>query len=139
KHHRELLRSGLSRDTIDAAGIYSEARPEVIRALLGWEAMGQSIGPVMVFPYRGRDGTPVEYCRLKPANPRGDDEGDPVKYEAPKGRPNRPYLPPRTLAALADPGARLLITEGEKKALKADQEGLACVRLSGVRASPQPR
>src|SRR5262249_21137198 len=86
KHYRELLRSGLSRDTIDAAGIYSEAQPAVIRSLLGWDGMWQSIGPVLVFPYRDRDGTPVEYCRLKPSNPRADEEEKPVKYEAPKGQ-----------------------------------------------------
>jgi putative DNA primase/helicase len=141
KHYHELLRSGLSRDTIDAAGIYSEARPEVIRSLLGWDDMWQSIGPVMVFPYRDRDGTPVDYCRVKPSNPRTDEDEEekPIKYEAPKGRPNRPYFPPRTLAAIADPGARLLITEGEKKALKADQEGFPCVGLSGVWSWQQRR
>src|SRR5262249_23655191 len=33
---------------------------------------------------------------------------------------------------VADPSVPLLITEGEKKAAKACQEGLACVRLTGV-------
>src|ERR1019366_4075066 len=40
--------------------------------------------------------------------------------------------PPGTLAALRDPSAPLLITEGEKKSAKADQDGFACIGLVGV-------
>src|SRR5207253_6981439 len=43
------------------------------------------------------------------------------------GQPNRAYLPPETRRVLSDPGVPLLITEGEKKAAKADQEGFQCV------------
>ena len=46
--------------------------------------------------------------------------------------PVPPYFPPGTLSALKDPTQPLLITEGEKKALKADQEGFPCIGLGGV-------
>src|SRR5207248_1126878 len=74
------------------------------------------------------------YVRLKPSKPRIDGRtGKPVKYESPVGRPNRLYIPPGcTRAALADPSVPLLITEGEKKAAKADQEGFPCLGLVGV-------
>src|SRR5207248_2823259 len=41
-------------------------------------------------------------------------------------------LPPAARLALADLTAPLLITEGEKKALAADQAGFPCVGLVGV-------
>src|SRR5262249_33513101 len=44
----------------------------------------------------------------------------------------RAYFPPGTIAALKDPSAPLVITEGEKKSAKADQEGFPCIGLSGV-------
>jgi putative DNA primase/helicase len=72
------------------------------------------------------------YRRLKPDRPRNGKNGKPAKYEAPKGLPNRAYFPPGTIAAIADASRPLLITEGEKKAAKADQEGFACIGLSGV-------
>jgi putative DNA primase/helicase len=55
-----------------------------------------------------------------------------VKYESPMGLPNRAYFPPNTVAALHDPSIPLLMTEGEKKAASADQEGFPCVGLTGV-------
>src|SRR5262249_38242186 len=55
-----------------------------------------------------------------------------VKYEAPIGVSNRAYIPPDTLAVLNDPTVPLIATEGEKKALKATQEGFATIGLAGV-------
>jgi putative DNA primase/helicase len=45
---------------------------------------------------------------------------------------NLPYFPPGTLGALKDPRISLVMTEGEKKAAKADQEGFPCIGLVGV-------
>jgi hypothetical protein len=42
------------------------------------------------------------------------------------------YFPPGVVALLADPATTVFTTEGEKKALRAAQDGLACVGLSGV-------
>jgi hypothetical protein len=45
-----------------------------------------------------------------------------------------PYFPPAgaTAKALAEPGTPILVTEGEKKAARADQDGFPCIGLSGV-------
>jgi putative DNA primase/helicase len=85
-----------------------------------------------MIPYRDAQGSDTGNIRLKPDKPLVNDDGRERKYEAPKLRPSRAYFPPGTITALADPTAPLLVTEGEKKALKAEQEGFPCVGLSGV-------
>jgi putative DNA primase/helicase len=82
----------------------------------------------LVIPYFAPDGTPLAYARLKPDKPKAN-RG---KYEAPRRQGNQAYFPPRTRPAVADPAIPLLVTEGEKKAAKADQEGFPCVGLAGV-------
>src|SRR5262249_16667194 len=58
--------------------------------------------------------------------------GKPIRYESPRDTPNRVYFPPGFSAKWANPTAPLLITEGEKKSAKADQDGLLCLGLVGV-------
>src|SRR5262249_4442416 len=48
------------------------------------------------------------------------------------GTPPRLYVPPSARAVAAHATVALLITEGEKKALKATQEGLACIAVGGL-------
>lgn len=133
RHRRELEKSGISSETAGKAGLRSESKPEQIAELLGWET-GHNVhlGNCLVFRYRNRDGRLNGYCRLKPDNPRKDQHGKQIKYEAPKGKPARAYFPPGTVAALGARRKPLLITEGEKKALRADQEGFPCIGISGV-------
>ena len=103
--------------------------------MLRWKRYKGELGNCLAIPYRDQEGKPVAYVRLKPDNPRKSkpEEGSkPIKYESPKGASNRAYFPPGTLAALTDATAPLVITEGEKKAAKADQEGFACLGLVGV-------
>jgi hypothetical protein len=52
-----------------------------------------------------------------------------------------PYFPPAgaTAKALAEPGTPILVTEGEKKAARADQDGFACIALAGVWAWQKKR
>src|SRR5206468_7636703 len=69
-------------------------------------------------------------CKLFP--PVSDGQGHTVRYYQRQGTSPRFYVPARARAALASPSVPLLVTEGEKKALKADQEGLACVGLGGL-------
>jgi hypothetical protein len=132
QHLEHLRKSGLTEETIRRAGIYSEARPEVIGRLLGWKKNTFLLGPSIVIPFFDAAGNPTGYHRLRPHFPREDKEEKPIKYEAPKGQANRAYIPPGTRAALADTSKPLIITEGEKKALAADQAGHACVGISGV-------
>jgi hypothetical protein len=140
QHLADLRRSGLSDDQIQACCFHSLQANEDVQQALRWSRYSGSLGPCLCIPYRHADGAVNGYCRLKPDRPRRDRGKDqPVKYEAPKGLPNRAYFPPGTVAILADPSAPLLITEGEKKAAKADQEGFACVGLSGVYAWQKKR
>jgi hypothetical protein len=69
---------------------------------------------------------------MRPDNPRTDEKGKRIKYESPMELPNRAYFPSGVVPILHDPTQSLLMTEGEKKALKATLEGLPCVGLVGV-------
>jgi hypothetical protein len=143
----DLRASGLTDATIAAAGLYSEPDGGRVRELLGsYLAIktARQMGPCLVFPYFDPAGGPMTFhdrsghdhpfVRLKPAKPRADagGKGRKVKYECPAGAACRAYFPPGTRPALPDPAAPLLVTEGEKKALVADQHGYPCVGLGGV-------
>lgn len=121
-HAEELRRSGLTDETIARANLYSATGPGV-RELLGFGA-----GPGLVFPYPELNGSgPYARVKLDATPPDGK------RYRSPKGRPNRLYIPPLLdHAVLTDARTPLWITEGEKKALKACQEGLPCVAVPGV-------
>jgi hypothetical protein len=143
----DLRASGLTDATIAAAGLYCERDGDRVRDVLGgWMSVrtARQLGPCLAFPYldaagqlmtfTAGDGRDRPFVRLKPAKPRADakNKGRTIKYEAPAGAPCRAYFPPDSRAALADPAVPLLVTEGEKKALAADQHGLPCVGLGGV-------
>ena len=122
----DLRRSGLSDETIRSCGIYTGTAEEVRTILLG-----RDVGPGMVIPYPPAGGQSA-YCRIKPHRPPVY-QGKPAKYLAPKGSGNRLYVPQALEGSvLQDRSAGLLITEGEKKALKAVQEGYLCIGLAGV-------
>ena len=106
-------------------------RPEVISKYLGWKKSAKQLGACLGIPFSDSEGKLTGYVRLKPDNPRTKSDKF-VKYESPVGKPNRIYIPPKTRAARADPAGPLLVTEGEKKAAKADQEGIPCIGLVGV-------
>jgi len=63
------------------------------------------LGPCLVYPYFDATGRQTGYHRLKPSSPRTskkkDDKDKKTKYEGPKDKPNRLYIPPGTRAALA--------------------------------------
>jgi putative DNA primase/helicase len=127
--------SGLSLATIETAGIRSETNPKEVVLLLGWRGHVKNVAPAIIFPYTDHTGNLNGYARVKLDTPRirkKDGKDQPTKYEAPKGMPNRLYIPPQVVPALGDISQALLITEGEKKTLKAVQEGFNCIGLSGV-------
>ncbi len=101
---------------------------------LNWKYPAKLLGPCLCIPFYGPDGKFLDYVRVKPDKPRPGKNGKkPPKYESPVKEPNRVYFPPLTRGAtLNDPTIPLLITEGEKKAAKADQEGFRCLGLVGV-------
>lgn len=131
QHLADLRKSGLSDVMIEAAGVDSVTDPAEIGRILKWKYPAKKLGACLRIPFPHRDGKRSKFARLRPDTPRVKD-GKPCKYESPKGGGNYPYFPPGISAALSDPAAVLLITEGEKKALKAMQEGLPCVGLVGV-------
>jgi hypothetical protein len=133
-HLAELRASGLDDATLAANGVYSESDPAAVAGLLNWgAARARSLGPVLVYPHHDRDGRPLGHATVKPDRPRDRaDKPGKVKYENPRGRPNRLYVPAGARPALADPAVGLVITEGCKKALAATQHGFPCVSLPGV-------
>lgn len=130
QHLADLRKSGLTDATIRAAGIRSEFSLAAVKALLDTKQFAQRCLPVMVFPYVDADGK-NGYCRIKPDHPR-ESGGRPVKYESPRGQPNRIYLPPGVAEVLDNQGRELLLTEGEKKSLAASQAGFPAIGLVGV-------
>ncbi len=107
-----LRESGLKDSTIRANGLRTE-------------------GSALIFPYRNLDGEVNCFCRIRPHEPRVID-GRTAKYVQPKGSPVRAYFPKESLDNLREAGTSILITEGEKKALKLAQEGYAAIGLGGV-------
>ncbi len=131
-HIAELRKSGLSDETIRACGFHSEDNYAKLAALLNRDGrrFPKKLSPALVFPFRGPEGS-NGYCRIKPDTPRRV-KGKPANYESPVGRANEVYIPPGTLAELDNPTMPMLVTEGEKKSAKGDQEGFPCLGLVGV-------
>jgi hypothetical protein len=133
QHLEDLRRSGLSDQTIAACQFRSFTDPKIIRRVLGWDAAKLNIGPCLAIPFPSADGQFNGYARLKPDQPRtSPKDGAVVRYESPRGKRNHAYFPPGARAVLQDAAVPLIITEGEKKAAKADQEGLPTIGLVGV-------
>jgi putative DNA primase/helicase len=133
QHLTDLRTSGLSDAQIHRCGLYSLQAPASIQKVLNWKGYKGGLGDCLAFPFRNAEGKTNGYVRLKPDRPRrSKEDGKPIKYESPKGSANRAYFPPGTLAVLKDASIPLLITEGEKKSAKGDQDGFPCVGLVGV-------
>ena len=125
QHLGDLRSSGLNDETIRTAGLYS-ASTDQVRKILGFNA-----GAGLAFPYPAIDGLP-QYIRIKPDVPPVHN-GHSAKYLSARGSTNRLYVPAIIAADdLLDVSIPLLITEGEKKALRAAQDGFLCIALSGV-------
>jgi putative DNA primase/helicase len=133
RHLADLHASGLSDAQIAACDFHSLLAPASVQAALRWKRYDGELGDCLAIPFADAEGKPTAYFRLKPDRPRkGKQDGKPIKYESPKGSANRAYFPAGTVAALRDAAAPLIVTEGEKKAAKADQDGFPCVGLVGV-------
>lgn len=124
RHRDELHRSGLTDDTITSLGFYS-GKGEEVEAILGFPA-----GPGLIMPYPSATEDEL-YFRIKPDKPLIIN-GRTAKHLSPKGARVKAYIPPKTWEGLKDPRAPLIITEGEKKAAKGDQEGFHSIGLGGM-------
>jgi DNA polymerase I-like protein with 3'-5' exonuclease and polymerase domains len=133
QHLADLRRSGLTDETIKRCRFRTVTEEKLIRRLLGWNAADAGIGACLAIPFPTAEGKLNGFARLKPDTPRASPkDGSPVRYESPRGKGNRAYFPPGTLAVLSDPTKTLLITEGEKKAARSDQDGFPTIGLVGV-------
>jgi len=117
--------TGLSNETIQQEGIYS-VPPRDIDKILG-SALSKKVSSLLAFPYPGCDG----FIRYKLFPPVQTENGT-IKYFQPPGTGNFLYVPKGIEAAFADASIPLYITEGEKKAVKAKQEGIPCVAMGGL-------
>ena len=145
-HLADLRKSGLSDEQISTCGFRTIRDSREVANVLRW-SRADKLGPCLLLPYRRPDGSLIpanEFARIKPDTPRtnskpGISSGKLVKYESPKGSTLKLYFPPRTCGLLADVSLPLLLTEGEKKSAKADQEGFVCIGLGGVDAWSKKR
>jgi len=134
EHLEHLRSSGLSDATLRAAGICS--LDERAAYALGYPAGLRGIG----FPYPGAtvqvDGRRMPYTRLRVDRDRQREPGrkyeNPLKSRMQDGLPYYPYVPPGVEALRKRADQPVLVTEGEKKALKLTQEGWPAIGLPGV-------
>ncbi len=126
-HLEDLRESGLSDRTILDAGL-ATVSPEAGEDYLGYPPGS----PCLAFPYPPFRGDP--YYRLKPEEPLDVGDGEGRKYLAREGGGNRLYGPLQAELddIITNPDRELILTEGEKKALKAYQEGYEAVAIPGV-------
>ena len=118
-HLENLKASGLNDVTINEAKLQS-VPPRLINKILGFNA---KINSLLEIPYPGTD-----FSRYKLFPPLTNREGHSQKYHQPKGSATRLYVPP----GFDCTKSLWLVTEGEKKALKATQDGLNCLGLGGI-------
>ena len=114
-HLADLRESGLSDDTIQAAGVYSLA-PRFIEHFFNRRGVPREIESALCFPYQGST-----FARIKLFPSLGK-----WKYSQPPGTSARLYAP------LPVKDGDLFIAEGEKKTLSAYQHGLNAVGIGGV-------
>lgn len=108
-HLADLRASGLCDETIEELGFRSVDGEEAFNIL------GFTCGSDTPLQIAGKDGS-----------------AKPAKYLSQKGAVHRLYIPPSVRQILDDPSKRFIVTEGEKKAAKATQEGFPAVGMAGI-------
>jgi len=121
-HLEDLKRSGLSDSTIEQAG-FRTVPPNDINKKIGFNI--PSLTSCYEIPY---DTTFSRFRAFYDEN----NNGKYPKYIQRKNSGNRLYIPSTVIPILKDSSIPLYITEGEKKALKAAQEGIFFIGLSGL-------
>ena len=121
EHLADLHKSGLSDETIEQAGLYS-VRPNDIKKVTGVT----KVESMLAIPY-----TP-EFTRYKVFPTTLKVQNKKLRYTQPKGTGVHVYVPPAAGAIVPDTAIPLGIVEGEKKALKACQEGVLCIAIGGL-------
>ena len=128
----DLRRSGLSDTMIASMQLESLDRNALTLRLERNDFDSDESG--YAIPYFDMEGRLIRSfnCRLHKGIPRSDSSsGKRMKYCKPMKTDNLVYFPPG-FHALYEQHKYVLITEGEKKAAKAVQEGFPCVAIGGV-------
>lgn len=130
-HRRQLMEgSGISAEMLERIGWYSVTAEEASQILgIPVEASGIAI------PYPGCDLVRVRLDwphRFVERSGDGRERTREARYLSPRGSRTHAYILPEVAQALRNPMAVLAITEGEKKAVKATQEGLPAIAIPGV-------
>jgi hypothetical protein len=127
EHKEDLQKSGLSDESIHEAGIKSIPANQINKKL-GFSING--LASMYEIPFN------EGYSRFRAFYGSGkelDNEGNTKpKYLAKRDSGNRLYIPSKIEPFLNDISIPLDITEGEKKTLKACQEGLHCIGITGL-------
>jgi hypothetical protein len=118
-HLADLQESGLTNETIQAAGIYTVPTDEIAKKL---GSLAEGVVSALAFPYPGCG----VFERFKVWRAEGDAG---PKYLQKAGTPNHLYFPPEVELRGDSP---LLIVEGEKKALALWQAGFQVLGIGGV-------
>ena len=119
-HLEDLKKAGLTEGTMEGAGIYT-VPPTQINKIFGWDI---PIDSLLAFPYQGNGF--VRYKLFPPYKKMGETRAQKY-YQKPDTYPHL-YFPPN-FDRTAD---TIRLTEGEKKTLKAKQEGINCIGLGGI-------
>lgn len=133
--HREHLRtSGLSDESIDEGGFWTERDRNTIATMLNWRGWPKQLGDALVLPFYAPGQTEPFLLRVRPDSPTPNDKGKVRKYASPTGAVSGIYFPwrTRTRGWLSDPTRELVLVEGEKKAACLDQLGYAAIGSPGV-------
>lgn len=127
-HLADLRKSGLLDEIISKAGIES-VMPHDIDKGIGFPTFAKSAYKIQYSKNYSR--FKMFYAEADKINPKTGEERP--KYLVPKGSLNRLYVPPMFDKSIFEDAKRPLhITEGEKKTLKANQEGIDCIGISGL-------
>lgn len=127
EHWADLfVKSDLKPETIKGAQIFSVPGRDIARILTGCY-IEQRVKSALAFPYLG-----TSLVRLKIFPPYKDKNGRTVKYLAAKNSPTHLYIPAKMEALLTNTSIPINVVEGEKKTLRAIQEGLPSVGIAGI-------
>lgn len=136
-HVEHLRSSGLSDETLDLAGLYTEPSSVKLAKLLDRKS-AWGMGHAIVFPFVDPGATTPHAYRVRPDVPRlkkrKNKPPKPIKYDQSSRLGVLTYYPPRARLAgkYADATLGAVLVEGEKKALALDQLDLVTVGLTGV-------
>lgn len=126
----DLLKSGLNEETIANMGVETLNAQQLSHILdrtdIELDEEGYKI------PYFDMEGNPTSSFNVRLMKGLKKEDGQKrIKYCKPSGTANLVYFPP-SFKELYDRHNYVVVTEGEKKAAKACQEGIPCVAISGV-------